>query len=288
MKIQTINLLGKIVRLSRIKLREPIYIEGGLGSQILASITFLLRSNFLKNAKVKVDTTYFSKQKKDLIDGWQNKNGLSIWKYQLDYFNISFKFFNKFEISSINRVFIHRKDNDLISKLNLEEFQRNRNLILQTFPIGSTKNLENSLPGFATKDYAVIHIRRGDYLNVSQEILTLDAYLDLVNELKDKLPDQVVFISDSQFEDNFKNHVMQLLPNKNIYFKFDTLDDPCEVHSFMRKASLLVCSNSTYSYSAALLNFGNQLILVPKSIASRIDKYCTEYGTRGEFLLFYI
>ena len=67
--------------LNRIE-KDVIYIEGGLGSQILGTLEFI-------NTNKAIDISYFSNPPRSTV------NGPDIWKWELDRYGIDLNFFNE-------------------------------------------------------------------------------------------------------------------------------------------------------------------------------------------------
>lgn len=114
-----------------------------------------------------------------------------------------------------------------------------------------------------TKDvlsgFLCIHVRRGDYVNIASHLLISDEeFIRLIGKFSGII-DHVVILSDSPIEQSFRNEV-------SAHFKtalfLDNID-PYASHQVMRCARIIVCSNSTFSLTAAALN-PNALVIVPK------------------------
>lgn len=77
----------------------------------------------------------------------------------------------------------------------------------------------------------------------------------------------MVFLSDSPIKKNFRDEVSR-------YFKspiFLDKIDPYLAHRVMRHARILVCSNSTFSLTAAMLN-PKAFVIIPKKWFSDKDR----------------
>ena len=139
------------------------------------------------------------------------------------------------------------------------------------------------------KPYSVIHLRRGDYLKVSSRVVSDDEVSDIAFKLRNILHDTVIVISDSKINLKKNPKFKKLLTISKSRFVFiEGLDyDECLLHDVMRNSSLLICSNSTYSFSAAILG-GSDLIAFapidffdPESMASVNQRF----RTAGNFFL---
>jgi hypothetical protein len=142
--------------------------------------------------------------------------------------------------------------------------------------------LENCL------EYAAVHVRRGDYLEVASRVLNLQEYLQLLCTISNLLPKTLLFVSDSEFKNKEKQQIETNLGNN---FKIEYLDGPevdaFFVHCILREANLLITSNSTFSFSAALLAMDNQIALSPVQFHKGKDseKYNRSFQNAGEFML---
>lgn len=229
---------------------------GGLGAQLLsAAIYFYLESI---GASVCADLSYFkiSEKKADLGEG------LSQWGWQLDGYGIKFDYFRCHNVQDKN----HRDAfliNDGPLKLSLAISALSRGCVNSRFPI-LEKSIEdlgllNMLSKINQVPYLCLHIRRGDYLNVASYLVPDEDFIRLTARFKNIFK-RVVIVSDSQLSNNFlselKNNITEVIAlDGSRYSEF-------LCHVVMRKATVLVCSNSQYSLSAGVLN--ENLVIIPK------------------------
>lgn len=160
----------------------------------------------------------------------------------------------------------------------IEDLSYFRNLLIDTQKIV----YDNLLPN----EYITIHIRRGDYLskkNLFERYYTkfspvkfILLSLNLLPQDSELLP--IYIISDDQ---KWANSLVDLLSarKKNKFFTLETKND-IEDWAILRHSSINICSNSTFSYTAALLNTNNLdrklRCIIPQWIAN--DKSSFEKG----------
>jgi hypothetical protein len=243
--------------------RKTIFIEGGLGSQILSIMDFwdLQEKIGIENAQCNLD--YF----RDTVPGTGN-NGLSFWGWKMDSYGLNREAFTPHENFSKKNILIPRaplanSNNSYVAT----KWSIQRALYTERFPIKRIQVQEFflSLPDFQVgKPYAAMHIRRGDYLHVASHLVSDENYLDLTSKISNLLPVNLLIFSDSKLPLAFKNKLENILENRirPIY-----IDDPqiseYVVHDAMRMADILITANSTFSFSAALLGKEGQLQLSP-------------------------
>ena len=123
---------------------------------------------------------------------------------------------------------------------------------------GVQKDVNDVLPAGFPDRFLCMHVRRGDYVNVASHLIADGEFVRLVGKFAG-LVDHVVVLSDSPIEADFRNAVSPLF--KEVLFLDDI--DAFAAHRIMRIASILICSNSTFSLTAAVLN-SRALAIVPK------------------------
>ena len=171
------------------------------------------------------------------------------------------------------------------SKLKIKGFWQNPKSYLENLNYFNNLLIDTKqfIPsGIQPNNYITIHIRRGDYFlkenferyqtNFSSIKFILLALQLLPEENKSK---PIYLISDDQA---WVNNLVFLLSGK-FGFKFLTIKTKdILVHwSLMRHASINICSNSTFSYTAALLNNENSesklRCIVPQWIQKDVSAY---------------
>ena len=117
----------------------------------------------------------------------------------------------------------------------------------------------------------VLHLRRGDYLNVATHLISCEDILKMCNKLP-KVLENIVIFSDSKESDNQK-FISDL---KEIFNHVKWMDHVNNVntHKIMTQANFLMCSNSQFSTTAAYL--GNGFSIIPQKYSSDTD-YVFQY-----------
>jgi hypothetical protein len=256
MKTFVINAMRHFGKFLGLPHSKTIFIEGGLGSQILSAIAFWNLQAKLGPNKAICDLSYF--------DPCTNAE---TWSWQLDNFGISKDSFKAFESRGKLNMLISKKDWVDQEELDANYWFNSRNNHLEKFDFDEVDVRNYFLALTKTKlpeNFGAVHIRRGDYLVVASKIVENVEYLDLLSVIGNLFPSHVMFISDSVFLEEEKQKFSEIIGiNRTAIF----LDSPelnsFQVHCILRMASLLVTSKSTYSFSAGLLGKSGQKVFSP-------------------------
>lgn len=239
-------------------MNKIISIEGGLGAQIL---TYIIINHFLKlGAPIKVDLRYFQNIPKIAELG----NGLSFFKWELDYFGIDINSLKNYsQITLIDRIAknlplkTHVKDGEAYKLQCLKESLNNEDW-KSLFPIRNDHAIK-SQEIIGSSGHIVLHIRKGDFLNVASHITTEEMVIPLLKKFKGCSICKLIIITDGNIEvDRFKAE-LPFLEGVSVYQNIDHMLS----HAIMRKASVLITSNSQFSLTAGLLN-DSGLVISPK------------------------
>lgn len=222
---------------------------GGMGAQILsAAIYFSMRNS---GKEVYADLTYFDTPENIAIEGQIGQP--SHWAWQLKPFGLMPSDFESYTGKKAAR-------EDLIvdgsRKISLALSALQSKSVQQYFPIA---NLTTNTFDFEGANYVCVHIRRGDYLNVASHLIPDAVFLKFTHKFS-PLCETLVVVSDSSISQSLKNNFCNQF--KNCVF-LDNID-AITTHCLMRKASVLICSNSQFSLTAAALNTTG-LVLIPKN-----------------------
>lgn len=240
-----------LFRRSRKSKRLPtvVVFAGGMGTQIIqAAAYFSLRSS---GHAVFADLSYFDTEAKIAETG---KTGeLTHWFWQLDQFGLRRESFVQNPAMNNSNAEILR-DGARMTELGLNALSQPdiRSRFVDATDIGDI------LPADVLKNFLCVHIRRGDYVNVASHLISDDEFVKLLEKFS-SLSNCAVILSDSPIQSSFRDRVSAQYGN--VYF-FDDID-PYTSHRIMRRARILVCSNSTFSLTAAALN-PNALVVIPK------------------------
>jgi hypothetical protein len=235
-----------------------VVFAGGMGTQILQAATYFYYKK--QGFPVFADLSYFDRPLNMAKEGQIGQ--LTHWHWQLDQYGLQK---NKFEIGPIFK----KGEADVIV-----DGQRMLELGLSALvdpqinnKFQSEVSVESILKNITKNSYLCVHIRRGDYVNVASHLIGDDDFLKLIQKFSG-LSNSLVVLSDSLIQDEFKKKVVSLF--ENILF-LDGID-AYQSHQIMRSARILVCSNSTFSLTAAALN-NQALIVMPKKWFGEKDKH---------------
>lgn len=237
---------------------QTVYFEGGLGSQIISYITYCERIKTSPDIKVNLD--YF----KNIVKDYTQQDGLSRWSWRLNQYGINLnslpqhKLLKKF----ILKYFFTRSVNQ--STL-FNNFRKNKSQeYLKIFPINFEnieKFLQIAVPPI-THEYCVVHIRRGDYLQVASNVIPVSEITDLILKIRHLLPKNILVTSDSILPDSDKDLFNKVTNGLNCIYIDPAMPDHL-VHDLMRTSKVLLASNSTFSFTAGLLSEKSCLFFFP-------------------------
>lgn len=233
-----------------------VVFAGGMGTQIIqAAVYFSLKD---AGHSVFADLSYFETEAKMAEVG---KTGqLTHWFWQLEQFGLSK---TSFEQSPD----LNKRNSDMLT-----DGPRMLELGLAALAKPSIQNrfknaadITGILPAEVLDGFLCIHIRRGDYVNVASHLISDEEFINLVRRFSG-LTSHAVILSDSPIPVEFRSAVSHFF--KTVTF-LDSID-PYSSHQVMRSARILVCSNSTFSLTAAALN-PDALVIIPKQWFGKQD-----------------
>ncbi len=236
------------------KERQPggttiVVFAGGMGTQIIqAAVYFSLR---LAGERVRADLRYFDTEARMAQVG--EKGRATHWFWQLDPYGLTRTSFEQASEEDLRQGYLLGDGPEMVA-LGLPALSDPR--VQERFVPRDKAALQ--MPAVASETFLCIHVRRGDYVNVASHLVSDEEFLQLGRKFSG-LVDHAVLLSDSPFEANFKAQMDGLFRSVSY---LDQLD-PYSSHWLMRQARVLVCSNSTYSLTAALLN-PDALVVMPK------------------------
>ena len=279
LKATALSLLARVQRTFSIYHKTLVHIEGGLGSQILGVISFWERQERYGVAKARCDLSYFTSQ-----------NRGDLWNWELDRYQIGLKDLQGYESATIRNIL--KLKSDFLSELEIDSdyWIQARKKYLDRFHFESVlvNDFRNKFAEFAdVHSYGAVHIRRGDYLKVASRVIQFAEYVDLLISIRELIPKELLIVSDSPLHEKEKEKLDNLFGNNhNLIFLDDPQLDPFLVHCILREADVLVTSNSTFSFSAALLGKSGQLAFSPINFHSGQDaeKYNRSFRTAGSFM----
>lgn len=222
---------------------------GGMGTQIIqAAVYFSLKK---AGRSVYADLSYFATESRMAEVG--NPGQLTHWFWQLDQFGLpQSSFEQQAGLDKHNADILH--DGARMVELGLKALADPE--IQHKFQDISSDR--SALPDEVWSGFLCIHIRRGDYVNVASHLIQDEEFIRLINKFSGLVKHAVV-LSDSPIPQDFRDAVLPAF--ESVYF-LDNID-PYTSHRIMRNARLLICSNSTFSLTAATLN-PSALVIIPK------------------------
>ena len=267
MKEKLINVFAFFFsKFMRLQVEKTIRIEGGLGSQLIGLLTYETRK--ILNLPARVDVSYFTKQ----FNGTEIP-GVSIWEWELDRYGFSLESFNvqsKFYDKYLSVVFSKNSnkanhDRRIFSQIPWRDFSLR-------LPLAEGLNSFLETNGLSLNDdFAVIHIRRGDYLRVASRVLSLEESINGFSKIGAALNVPIFITCDDFLSAKDLAYCKEHL-NSYALIIVDPRTDNHIVHGLMRAASTLVTSNSTFSWTAGMLNVRESpLIISPTIFVGEID-----------------
>lgn len=227
---------------------------GGLGAQIMsAAIYFHLSQD---GRMVYADLDYFKQPEKIATTG--NKGEVSHWNYELGEYGLPLESFStrKFE-----KPFFKRDKpfvvSDGVDKVGLAIKALRQPEVRKLFSIKPSVT-EECRRVSGENDYLCIHIRRGDYVNVASHLVDDMDFINMAKTISNFVS-AVIVISDSEVSDVISDGLRGLFA----HCSFVIGGNPHIAHALIRQAKYLICSNSQFSLSAALLNQVGQQIFLP-------------------------
>ena len=230
---------------------------GGMGAQIISSaIYFLLKS---EGRTVYADLSYFDQSERVATVG--KAGDCSHWAWQLEPFGLTL---NSFGTASG----LTKRDIELIEdgpqKLSLGLKALRQPEVQKYFAI--TGGVDDILPAEFSSGYLCIHVRCGDYVNVSSHLVADHEFIELAGKFVG-LVKYIVVVSDSPIDVTFRQAVSAGYEQAVFLDDIDAFTS----HRVMRNARILICSNSQFSLIAALLN-PQALVVLPKRWFGQKDR----------------
>ena len=250
--------------LNRIE-KDVIYIEGGLGSQILGTLEFI-------NTNKAIDITYFTNPPRSTV------NGPDIWKWELDRYGIDLNFFKERVRSKPYKWQYALMPQFVRSKLSTSGEYVNPWSIgggeVELFPIDKTATTK-VLSGYGIEgnDFGAIHIRKGDYLRVSSRVISVNENAGILTKLQNQLPKELFVFSDTALSESERDVVKRAAPHSNAHFLSEEDLEGGTVHDLMRLSKVLITANSTFSLSAGILASKETVVYSPLLFFGGKDDY---------------
>ncbi len=240
------------------KYRSVVF-EGGLGSQILP----FLEANWLKHngEPFSVNLSYFDVNKKISM----NKGGADHWSFKLDRYGYPIPSLEKFGIGDDLQQDVRNERNFDLWTSEFWEFSRKYGPELLPVDQDAYLVFKASMGLGPKSKYSVVHVRRGDYLRVASRIVSDQEWLRALRAIISQVEEFLVISSDSKLPIETKRQVTRIaaVSQVEVIFLEGGNFDECDLHDLMREADILIASNSTFSFTAALLGKQGMKSLVP-------------------------
>lgn len=243
-KTLLITLHKKILKILNRVDDDVIYLEGGLGSQILGTLEFV-------STDKAIDVSYFTSPPEATADG------PDIWPWELSRYGIELSFFKdrvrkrpyKWQFALRPQIY-----GGNLSTSSEYEIPWKIDVGMELFPINEAETSKAlSRYGIDHDDFGAIHIRRGDYLRVSSRVISIEENIRILRRLKNWLPRYIFVFSDTTLKKEEMEEIRASAPSTKMIFLSENELENGTVHDLMRLSKVLIASNSTFSYSAGLL-----------------------------------
>jgi len=129
----------------------------------------------------------------------------------------------------------------------------------------------------------VIHIRGGDFLNISHlNICQLQYYLEAISYLNDKGHNSFKVISEDQ---RYANEIIQKIKSKHTNIKISLIPSNTIQKDFniIRSSKLAILSNSTFSWWASFFSKSKKEFIVPSNFSTKEKRIVLPYETTINF-----
>jgi hypothetical protein len=262
---------------------RTVVFEGGLGSQILP----FLEASWLKHIgePFSANLYYFDVNEKISM----GKGGADHWSFRLDRYGYSLASLEKFGIGDDSQQELRSERNfDLWTS---DFWQFSRRYGPELLPINQDAYLafKSSLGLNPKSRYSVVHVRRGDYLRVASRIVSDQEWLGALRKIISQVEEFLIISSDSKLPMQTKSQVAELasLSRVEVVFLEGGHFDECDLHDLMREADILIASNSTFSFTAAILGKQGMKSLVPNIFYgdSELEEINAGFRSAGTFFV---
>ena len=243
-----------------------ISFNGGLGAQLYSAAAYYYLEKH--GYPVIANMNYFNNTPNTAIPGI--KGQCSMWKYELNEYNILINSFKQYITIGNN----FQKIDDGVQKALFGESGFICEEIKQKFSINPNSRLFIK-EYLNNEEFICLHIRRGDYLNVASYIIPDEKYFNVVQELSKHIK-TILVVSDTPISESLKS----MLDTLDVNIKYQIGGDIHIIHGIMRLSKILICSNSQFSMTAGFLRDNNLLTYIPSQYTSDnnsdIDKHILE------------
>jgi len=241
---------------------KVITFTGGIGAQLISASCYF----YLKHIGELVGAYlgYYNSTPHMAIPGQQGD--MSHWSWDLDCYNLPKSSFSPSINEEISEAMLRYYSGidmsnyiwDGPEKLRLSYLGFKVPSIVEMFPIEQrVVDYRNSILG--SESYACLHIRRGDYLNNGPITTVDDNSLYRAARKVIKLVKKLLIVSDTPLSPEMAALITSLPINSLVIAG----GEPSVLHGLMRLSDILICSNSQFSLTAALLRDKYALTIYP-------------------------
>jgi hypothetical protein len=232
---------------------EVVYIEGGLGSQLLGTFEYLSKIELDKRSEVVANLEYFGKEKE-----FRNSDN-TFWQWSLSRYEIEPTFFTSYSQKS---KFLKLRKNRIKTWATPKHWEYIRKELPHKFIVDNLSIKETLRKYGVSSEYTIIHIRRGDYLKVASRIMEHQENLDLLKRIKLMIQGEIFVVSDETFPEDVK-HLYRMITSKDVIFLDAQSEPDYVIHDLMRMSNVLITSNSTFSFTAGILARPETIVFTP-------------------------
>ncbi|HEY1089612.1 MAG TPA: hypothetical protein VGE47_00835 [Burkholderiaceae bacterium] len=245
---------------------KVISFTGGMGAQLFSAAAYFYLEQ--QGVPVAADMRYFSRAESIATPG--NKGQVSHWGWDLDRFGLPLSAFRTATQGELIP--------DSAEKIRLAMLGFNQAEVVARFPIHPAAQAQ-AQQMFGGQPFACLHVRRGDYLNVATYVVSDDALFRAIAKVS-RLVKHLLIVSDSPLSEQMVGLINTLPLNAVVAVG----GEAALVHGLMRLADVLVCSNSQFSFSAAVMRDRFSLTLYPARHEADENSYTNAFlGSIREF-----
>ena len=187
---------------------EVVYIEGGLGAQLLGAFEYLTKIEFKKNKDIVANLDYFKNE--NLYINSEN----TFWKWGLTHYGIEPTFFTAYSEKS---EFLKHRKNRLKTWATPDYWNFVRKELVDIFKIDEIRVKKVLEKYNVSTEYMMLHVRRGDYVKVAARIMSHEENLNLIKQIRPMLGCAMFVVSDDAFDEDIKN-LYRMSTDKEVIF----------------------------------------------------------------------
>lgn len=237
---------------------------GGLGSQILCAAAYFYLEKL--GLKVSANFDYYLIGPRTASETGSIGQRLSHFPYELDFYGLSKEVFSRADIHQEGvKVLEDGTQKWVLGTKGLSESDIKAKFSVPGALVTSLTTQLHGGPADTSRKSShsklcVLHIRRGDYVNIGSKLVEWHDLYKLLGTLSSTI-DKLYILSDAAVDSSNLDYLRRFCKE---VIALDVDGNAMTAHLVMRMADLLVCSNSSFSYTAAKLSLAeNQLAIIP-------------------------